>query len=71
MPRYLFDVRHFDGDHREDDPAGVVLPDDAAAREFGLKVIRGLMQAEEDSWEAGRWRSRSMAARCGGFHLMR
>jgi hypothetical protein len=37
----LFDVRHFEGAYMEDDPAGVELPDDAAAREFGLKVIRG------------------------------
>ena len=44
MPRYLFDVHHFDGDYLEDNPAGVELLDDAAAWEFAVKVMRGLVE---------------------------
>ena len=39
MPRYVFDVRHLDDLCLEDNPAGVELPDDLAAREFALKVM--------------------------------
>ena len=42
MPRYLFAVRHPAFDDVEDDPAGMELPDDAAAREFAVKVMRRL-----------------------------
>jgi hypothetical protein len=51
MPRYLFAVRHFDGDCLDDEPEGVELPTDAAARAFALKVMRGLVQIEDDNWE--------------------
>jgi hypothetical protein len=50
MPRYLFDVHHFDGDYLEDNPAGVELPDDAAAQEFAFKVMRGLVQSLDEDW---------------------
>jgi hypothetical protein len=43
-------VRHFADDCLEDEPDGVELPDDAAAREFALKVMPGLVQKEEDDW---------------------
>jgi hypothetical protein len=52
MPRYRFDVRHLDdGEYLEDNPAGVELPDDAAAREFALKVMRRLVEGGDDDWE--------------------
>ena len=51
MPRYLFAVRHPALDDVEDDPAGMELPDDAAAREFAVKVMRRLAQRREDNWE--------------------
>jgi hypothetical protein len=51
MPRYLFAVRHPAFDDVEDDPAGMELPDDAAAREFAVKVMRRLAQRKEDNWD--------------------
>ena len=51
MPRYLFAVRHFDNDYLVDEPEGVQLSDDAAARAFALMVMRGLVQREEENWE--------------------
>jgi hypothetical protein len=52
MPRYLLSVRHFDNDYLVvEEPEGVQLPDDAAAREFALKVMRGLVQIEGENWE--------------------
>jgi Domain of unknown function (DUF6894) len=50
MPRYVFDVRHLDDLCLEDNPAGVELSDDAAAREFALKVMLGLVQSQDDDW---------------------
>ena len=44
-------VRHPAFDDVEDDPAGMELPDDAAAREFAVKVMRRLAQRKEDNWE--------------------
>jgi hypothetical protein len=46
MPRYVFDVRHLDDLCLEDNP-GVELPDYAAAREFALKVMLGLVQSQD------------------------
>jgi hypothetical protein len=51
MPRYLLAVRHLDHDSLADELEGVQLPDDPAAREFALKVMRGLMQIEGENWE--------------------
>jgi hypothetical protein len=42
MPRYPLALRHFDNDYLVDEPEDVQLSDDAAAREFALKVMRGL-----------------------------
>ena len=50
MPRYRFVVRHSAYADLEDDEAGTELPDDAAAREFAAKVMRGLVQQQEDDW---------------------
>jgi hypothetical protein len=50
MPRYLLSVRHFDNDYLVDEPEGVQLSDDAAAREFALRVMRGLL-IKEENWE--------------------
>jgi hypothetical protein len=50
MPRYLFDVCHLDDDYLEDNPAGVELPDGAAARDFALKVMRGLVDSLDEDW---------------------
>jgi hypothetical protein len=50
MPRYVFDVRHLDGDYLEDNLAGVELPGDAAAWDFAAKVMRGLLESLEEDW---------------------
>jgi hypothetical protein len=71
MPRYQFDVRHLDGDYLEDDPAGVELPDDVAAREFSLKVMRGLVDSLDEDWTGWTMEVTAEGARCGDFHLMR
>jgi hypothetical protein len=44
----------------EDDGAGIELPDDAVAREFAAKVMRGLVQQEDD------WHGWTMEVRQGG-----
>jgi hypothetical protein len=44
MPRYLFDVRRLGDEYLEDNPAGVELLDDAAAWEFAVKGMRGLVE---------------------------
>jgi hypothetical protein len=41
--------------------AGTELPDDAAAREFAAKVMRGLVQQQDDDWHG--W---TMEVRQGG-----
>jgi hypothetical protein len=43
MPRYQLVVRHSAYPDLEDDEAGTELPNDAAAREFAAKVMRGLV----------------------------
>jgi hypothetical protein len=48
MPRYQFVVRHSAYADMEDNEAGTELPDDAAAREFAAKVMRGLVQQQDD-----------------------
>ena len=49
MPRYLFDVRLGD-EYLEDNPSDVELSDDAAAQEFALKVMPGLVDSLEEDW---------------------
>ena len=50
MPRYLFDVRRLGDEYLEDNPAGVELLDDAAAWEFAVKVMRGLVESLDEDW---------------------
>jgi hypothetical protein len=50
MPHYVLSVRHFDNDYLVDEPQGVQLADDGAAREFALRVMRGLV-IKEENWE--------------------
>jgi hypothetical protein len=50
MPRYLLSVRHFNNDYWVDELEGVQLSDDSAAREFALRVMRGLL-IKEENWE--------------------
>jgi hypothetical protein len=61
MPRYQLVVRHPAYADLEDDEAGTVLPNDAAAREFAAKVMSGLVQQQEDDWHG--W---TMEVRQGG-----
>jgi hypothetical protein len=68
MPLYLFAVRHF-VDCLEDDLGGVELPDDAAANEFALKVMRGLVQKEEDNWNGWTMEVTQGERRVWRFHL--
>ena len=51
MPRYLFVLHHLDHDHPDNEPVGMDLRDDNTAREFALKIIRGLVQDEDEKWE--------------------
>ena len=50
MPRYKLVVRHSAYAALEDGEAGTELPNDAAAREFAAKVMRGLLDQREDDW---------------------
>jgi hypothetical protein len=47
VPRYRFAVN---GSARYDDPDGPELPDDAAARDYAIRVIRELQHGEGHSW---------------------
>jgi hypothetical protein len=62
VPRYRFAVN---GSARYDDPDGTELPDDAAARDYAIRVIRELQHGEGHNWGDGRWRSRRASALCG------
>ncbi len=57
MPRYHFAVKDA---ARYDDPDGTELLDDAAARDYAIRVIR-----EVPARRDGRWRSGSATALCG------
>jgi hypothetical protein len=48
MPRYSLAALNLDG--RLEDLRGTELPDDAAAREYAIRVIRELQREEEDHW---------------------
>jgi hypothetical protein len=48
MPRYHFTVRNSD---THDDPEGSECPDDAAAREHAIRVIRELRHGKGDDWK--------------------
>jgi hypothetical protein len=50
---------------RYDDPDGTELPDDAAARDYAIRVIRELQHGEGHNWGDRRWRSRRASALCG------
>jgi len=65
MPRYLLSVRHFDNDYWVDEPEGVQLSDDAAAREFALRVMRGLLIKEKN------WKGWTMEVMQGGRRVWR
>lgn len=51
MPRYLFVLRHPAHDAPDNEPVGMDLSDDNTAREFAVKIIRGLVQDEDENWE--------------------
>jgi hypothetical protein len=48
MPPYLFAVHN---GHRHDDQEGTELPNDEAAREEALQVIRDLKKNNETGWK--------------------
>jgi len=48
MALYRFAVRN---SHWHDDPEGTELPDDEAAREMALQVIRDLKRNNETGWK--------------------
>jgi uncharacterized protein DUF6894 len=55
-----------------DDPDGTEVPDDAAARDYAIRVTRELQYGEEDTGRDGRWRrSRRASALCGKSRLRR
>ena len=47
MPRYHFAVKDAARYH---DPDGTELPDDAAARDYAIRVIREVQHGEEHNW---------------------
>ena len=47
MPRYHFAVKDA---ARYDDPDGTELPDDAAARDYAIRIIREVQHGEEQNW---------------------
>jgi hypothetical protein len=47
MPLYCFAVQGWDGDPDE----GAELPDDSAARQEALKIIRDLKKNNESEWK--------------------
>jgi uncharacterized protein DUF6894 len=47
MPLYHFAVH---SSHLHDDPEGTELPDDEAARQWGLQVIRDLKRNNKTGW---------------------
>jgi hypothetical protein len=47
MPRYHFAVKDA---ARYDDPDGTELPDDAAARDYAIRIIREVQHGEEHNW---------------------
>jgi hypothetical protein len=49
MPRYHFAVLNTSSRH--EDQEGTELPDDAAAREYAIRVIRELRRGEGDNWK--------------------
>jgi hypothetical protein len=49
MPLYHFAVHN---SHLHDDPEGAELPDDEAARQWGLQIIRDLKKNNEPMWKA-------------------
>ena len=51
MPRYLFALRHSDHDDLDNDPDGMDLADDVTAREFAVKIIRGLLESPDENWK--------------------
>jgi Domain of unknown function (DUF6894) len=61
VPRYKLVVHHSAYAALEDDEAGTELPNDAAAREFAAKVMRGLVDQGDDDWHG--W---TMEVREGG-----
>jgi hypothetical protein len=69
MPRYVFAVRHSAFTDVQDDAAGMELPDDAAAREFAAKVMRGLSAAP--GRRLGGLDNGSLAGRYSNFRSMR
>ena len=47
MPRYHFAVKDA---ARYDDPDGTDVPDDAAARDYAIRIIREVQHGEEHNW---------------------
>ena len=68
MPRYHFAVKDAARYH---DPDGTELPDDAAARDYAIRVIREVQHGEEHNWRGGRWRSGRASELCGRSPLKR
>ena len=68
MPRYHFAVKDA---ARYDDPDGTELPDDAAARDYAIRVIREVQHGEEHNWTGWTMEVRQGSALSGNFPLKR
>jgi hypothetical protein len=68
MPRYHFAVKDA---ARYDDPDGTELPDDAAARDYAIRVIREVQHGEEHNWTGWTMEVRQGGALCGKSPLKR
>jgi hypothetical protein len=66
MSRYHFAVKDA---ARYDDPGGTELPDDAAVRDYAIRVIREVQH--NTTGRDGRWRSGGASALCGKSPLKR
>ena len=68
MPRYHFAVKDA---ARYDDPDGTELLDDAAARDYAIRVIREVQHGEEHNWTGWTMEVRQGSALCGKSRLKR
>ena len=68
MSRYHFAVKDA---ARYDDPDGTELPDDAAVRDYAIRMIGRYSTARNTTGRDGRWRSGRASALCGKSPLKR
>ena len=68
MPRYHFAVKDA---ARYDDPDGTEVPDDAAARDYAIRIILQVQHGEEHNWTGWTMEVRQASALRGKSPLKR